>query len=367
MKAVILAGGEATRLRPLTCNIPKAMVPVLNTPFLEWVIIHLRNHGIKDYIIAQGVLAQPMQDYFHDGRRFHVSITYIQEKEPLGTAGAIKNAALNIDDTFLALNGDVLQDFDITGMIQFHRTKKAKATIALIPVDDPTHYGLIETDAERRVTRFLEKPRKEQITTNMINAGIYVLEPEVLNLIPPQTKVSIERETFPQLLDKGEPVFACHCTGYWMDAGTPEKYLQLNRDLLAGKSKLYSTQRDNNIQIAGGCNIHPDSEIKGPVIIGENCSIGARVRITGPAVIGAGCTILPGSIIEDSVLWHNIRLGPHAKVNCSIVANDCHLQEQSALHNSVLGDNVIIPAMCHPESGTIIWPGETYQTKQQPD
>jgi len=359
MKALILAGGEATRLRPLTCNIPKAMVPVLNTPFLEWVIRHFHEYGIRDFIIAQGYLSQPMQDYFQDGSRFDVSIIYIQEKEPLGTAGAIRNAAAYLDDTFLVLNGDLFQDFKIDSIVAYHKKKGAKATIALTSVADPTPFGLIETDADSRITRFLEKPRPEQVTTCLINAGIYVLEPDVLSLIPPQTKVSIERETFPQLLDNGERVFAYRGDGYWMDTGTPDKYLQLHRDLLSGKSRLYSPPDD--VQVAGGCRIHPGADIRGAVIIGKNCTIGKRVKITGPAVIGDGCTILSGATVADSVLWHNVRIGPQARVQCSIVANDCHLQKRSILQNVVLGDNVIIPAGCHPEAGIKIWPGQTYQ------
>ena len=181
MKAVILVGGEATRLVPLTCNTPKAMVPVLNTPFLEHVIHHLSEHQVRDVILAQRHLSQPIKGYFGNGSQFGLRLGYTVEDAPLGTAGAVKNAEKYLDDAFLVLNGDIFTDLDISAMIGFHQERKAKATIALTPVDDPTSYGLIETNAQGRVTRFLEKPKWSEVTTNMINAGTYVLEPEVLS------------------------------------------------------------------------------------------------------------------------------------------------------------------------------------------
>ena len=194
MKAVILVGGEATRLLPLTCNRPKAMVPVLNIPFLEHVIRYLSKHQIKDIILAQSHLSQPIKSYFGDGSQFGVKLSYTVEDAPLGTAGAVKNTERYLGETFLVLNGDIFTDLDITAMISFHLERRAKATIALTPVDDPTSYGLIETDAQERVMRFLEKPSWSQVTTNMINAGTYVLEPDVLTHIPPQTNFTFERD-----------------------------------------------------------------------------------------------------------------------------------------------------------------------------
>ena len=240
MKAVILVGGQATRLRPLTSNAPKAMLPVLNIPFLEYVIRYLSKHRIKDIILAQGYLAQPIESYLGDGSRLGVKLTYVVEDTPLETAGAVKNAEKYLGETCLMLNGDIFSDLDITAMIEHHRERKAKATIALTPVDDPTSYGLVETGARGRISQFLEKPSRSQVTTNMINAGTYLLEPEILAQIPPQTKVSIEREVFPLLLEQGKPVYAYPSSAYWMDTGTPEKYLRLHRDLLSGKSSQYT-------------------------------------------------------------------------------------------------------------------------------
>jgi len=363
MKAVILVGGEGTRLQPLTCNTPKALVPVLNTPFLEHVIRHLSKHGIKDVVLTIGHLAEPIKSYFGDGSRLGVRLNYAVEDTPLGTAGGIKNTEGYLDDTFLALNGDIFSDLDITAMLKFHHERKAKATISLTPVEDPTAYGLIETDAAGRIMQFLEKPDPSQITTNMINAGTYVLEPDVLARIPSQTRVSIERETFPSLLEDGEPVYAYPSTGYWMDTGTPEKYLQLHRDLLAGKSSHYTPPAGGEALIGKQSSVHPTAQIDGPALIGENCSVGQGVKLKGPVVIGNECTVLEDTLIEDSVIWHNVRLGPRAKIKKSIVADNCLIGAGCSVVECVLGDNVTVVDGAKPDPANRIWPGETVAQK----
>lgn len=357
MQAVILTGGKATRLLPLTCNTPKAIVPVLNTPFLEHVIRHLAKHQIKDIILAQGHLAQPIEGYLGDGRQFGVKLSYVVEDTPLGTAGAVKNAEKYLDETFLVLNGDVFTDLDITAMLDFHRQRKARVTIALTPVDDPTSYGLIETNTESRVSRFLEKPGWDKVTTNMINAGTYVLEAEVLAQIPAQTEVSFERQVFPQLLAQMEPVYAYPSLAYWIDIGTPGKYLQLHRDLLNGKCKQYAFAPGKEVLIGEHTDIHPTAQIKGPVVIGANCSIGRQVKLIGPVVIGDGGTILEDSVIEDSVIWRKARLGPRVSLKSSILADNCCLNTGSTGQETVLGDNVTVANDGKLEPGSRIWPG----------
>jgi mannose-1-phosphate guanylyltransferase len=361
MKAVILAGGQATRLLPLTCNIPKAMVPVLNIPFLEHVIRYLSEHQIKHVTLAQSHLAQAIESYFSDGSQLGVKLNYVVEDTPLGTAGAVKNAERYLDETFLVLNGDIFTDLDITAMIDFHQKRRAKATIALTPVDDPTSYGLVETDAEGRITQFLEKPDWSQVTTNMINAGTYVLEPEILAQIPPQANFSFERELFPLLLDQGEPIYAYPSSAYWIDIGTPEKYLQLHRDLLNGKSSQYAPASPGEVVLGGQSYIHPTTQIKGPVMIGSNCTIGDKVRLTGPIVIGHGCQILPEAVIEESIIWQNARLGQHVNLKNSIVADNCCLNADNTIEDSILGDNVTVASGCKLEPGSKIWPGTTVE------
>ncbi len=363
MKAVILVGGEATRLRPLTCNIPKAMVPVLNTPFLEHVISYLSEQQVKDITLAQSHLAQPVEGYFGNGSRFGVKLNYSIEDTPLGTAGAVKNAERYLNETFLVLNGDIFTDLDITAIIGFHQQRKAKATIALTPVDDPTSYGLIETNAQGMVTRFLEKPSWNQVTTNMINAGTYVLEPEVLAHIPPQANFSFERELFPLLLDHGEPIYAYPSSAYWIDIGTSEKYFQLHRDLLSGESSQYAPPLPGEAVIEGQSYIHPTTQIKGPVVIGGNCAIGRNVKLIGPVVIGSGCQILSEVVVEESIIWRNARIGQRVNLTGSIVADNCCLNADSIIEDSVLGDNVTVVSGYKLESGSKIFPGETVGAK----
>jgi len=361
MKAVILIGGEATRLRPLTYNTPKAMVPVLNTPFLEHVIRHLNSHQIRDIVLAQSFSSQLIEDYFGDGSQFGVKLTYLVEDTPLGTAGAVKNAERYLAQTFLVLNGDTFTDLDITAMIASHRERKAKATIALTPVDDPTSYGLIESDAEGRVTRFLEKPSRDQITTNMINAGTYILEPDVLSQIPSQTSFSFERELFPLLLEQGEPVYAYPYDAYWIDIGTPEKYLQLHQDLLSGSSTQHRHPVGEEVIVGAQSSIDPTAQIKGPVLIGSNCTIGRGVKLIGPVVIGAESTISDGAVIEASIIWRNAHLGQGVNLRDSIIADNCHLNANSIIQGSVLSDSVTVVSGCKLEPGSKISPGTTVE------
>jgi len=357
-KAVILVGGEATRLLPLTCNTPKAMVPVLNVPFLEHVIRHLSEHQIKDIILTLGHLVQPIESYFGDGSQLGVKLSYTIEDIPLGTAGAVKNAEEYLADTFLVLNGDIFTDLDITAMIKFHSERKAKATIALTPVDDPTSYGLIETDAEGRVECFLEKPSWSQVTTNMINAGTYVLEAEVLAHVPPHAKFMFEHNLFPLLLDQGELIYAYPSSVYWMDMGTPEKYLRLHSDLLNGKSSQYAHAAGGDVWIGGRSHIHPTVQIKGPILIGSNCIIKQNVRLTGPLVIGSGCTILEDTVIEEAIIWQNVQLGHEVNLRKSIIADNCCLNANSVVEGSLLSDNVTVVSGGKVESGRSIGPGE---------
>ena len=355
MKAVILVGGEATRLRPLTCNTPKAMVPVLNTPFLEHVIRYLNHHQVTEVVLALSHRQQTIEDYFEDGSQFGVKLRYSVEDMPLGTGGAVKNAEKYLDETFLVLNGDIFTDLDITAMMELHRDRKAKVTISLTPVDDPTSYGLVETDARNKITRFLEKPQPSEVTTNMINAGIYILEPDVLTHMPPQVSFSFEHELFPSLLDKGEPVYAYPFTAYWIDIGAPEKYLQLHRDLLSGKSSRYILPTER--LIGEQSHIHPTAQINGLVVIGNNCHIEPKVKLTGPVVIGSDCTIQSEAIIEDSVIWHDAQIGPGVVVKSCALANGCYLNADCIVEGSTLGDNVVIISGCQLKPGSKIWPG----------
>ncbi len=354
VKAVILVGGQGTRLRPLTCNTPKSMVPVLNIPFLEHVIHNLRAHNITDIILAQHHLAAPMVQYFGDGARFGVHLTYVMEDSPRGSAGAVKNAEKYLKSTFLVLNGDIFHNRDFTDMLAYHHRNNARATIALAPVEDPIIYGMVDTDTNGRVKRFIEKPKREDVTTNLINAGTWVIEPEVLQRIPPDVKCSFEREIFPGLIRDGKPVYAYPSHRYWMDTGTPEKYLQLHRDLLNGKCDGYTFDRD--VIKGKNCRIHPSAKLSGRVVLGDNCVVGANAKLSGPLVLGSHCRIGREIVIEDCVLWDNVKVGARAELRSSVIANDCVIGVEASLRDAVLGDHIALPAGSTPEPGARIFP-----------
>jgi len=361
MKAVILVGGEGTRLRPLTCNTPKAMVPILNRPFLEHMIAYLKKHHFDDIILAMGYRADPIQQYLGDGGDFGVRLTYMVESKPLGTAGAVKNAEKYIEGTFAVFNGDIFTDLDLTAMIAFHQEKGARVTIALIPVEDPTIYGVVEAGADGKVQRFIEKPSWDAVTTNMINAGAYILAPEVLRHIPPNTHYMFEHGLFPSLLEMGAPVYGYPSNGYWLDMGTPEKYLQLHYDLLEGKMPLQfpGTPLHGDIWIEEGCNIHPTARITGPVVIGKNCVIGENVRIIGPTILGQGCSIGTATIIEKAILWAEVHVGVGVMLRrCVIANNSCVYDNARVTDGSILGDHVIVGSGNKLGHGVKVWPGE---------
>jgi len=336
MKAVILVGGEATRLRPLTCNTPKIMVPVLNRPFLERLVDYLKEHNITDIILAGGESLEQIQDYFGDGSKLGVRITYSVEDFPMGTAGAVKNAERFLDDAFIVFNGDVFTDIDLRVMMRLHRENKAIASLALTSVDDPTIYGVVETDSQGRVKRFIEKPSWDKVTTNMINAGIYILEPDILSYITLNAFSMFEHDVFPPLLEKGQAIYGYPFQDYWIDIGTPDKYLKVQHDLL---------QRyvgDKGTKFEGESFVHSSAQIEGPAIIGEACSIDKNSIVKGPAVLGARCRVE-----EDAVI---------------LVASRCFIGEESEiLDGCILGDDVLIGKGSKLPNGTKIWPGKTIE------
>ena len=354
MKAVILVGGEATRLRPLTCNTPKMMVPVLNRPFFEHLAGYLKKHDIVDIILAIGKSPGQIQDYSGDGSKLGVRLTYSIEDLPLGTAGAVKNAERFLYDSFIVLNGDIFTDIDLNRMMQLHRENKAIASLALTPAEDPTIYGVVETDTQGRVRRFVEKPSRDKVTTNMINAGIYILEPDTLSYIAPGTFSMFERDVFPPLLEKGQVLRGYPFRDYWIDIGTPDKYLKLHHDLLRRHVG------NKGIEVEGESFVHTSAQIEGPAIIGNDCSIDRRSIIRGPAVLGARCRMEPGAVVEGAVLWQDCEIGEGAKLRNCLLGHCCHVGQESEIPDDcILGDNVLVEKGSRLPQGTKIWPGET--------
>jgi mannose-1-phosphate guanylyltransferase len=336
MKAVILVGGEGTRLRPLTYTTVKAMVPILNRPFIQYLVQYLSTHNINDVILAMGYKPDTMRKYF-TGISTDSKITYSVEDTPLGTAGAVKHALkhLSNETTFFVFNGDIFTDLDLTGMLKYHKMNNAKVTIALTPVDDPTQFGVVELDMQQRIIRFCEKPSREEAPGNLINAGTYIIENEVLNYIPQDRYCMFEHDIFPQLISDGVPVYGYTTDIYWIDMGTPGKYFRLNCDLLNSKSSLVNHSPETTT-IDNGCTVHTDTRLTAPLVIDKDCVIGKGVELTGPCIIGRNCTIRDNTQIENSILWKNITVGENAIVRNCIITNDCVIKNKAYFENSIL-------------------------------
>ncbi len=310
MKAVVLVGGEGTRLRPLTLTSPKQMLPIVGVPMIERVLTHLAAHGVDEAVLSLGYLPDAFMEAYPDGQAAGVRLTYAVEPEPLDTAGAVRFAATfaGIAETFVVVNGDVLTDLDLTGLVAFHRDRGAEGTIALHPVADPSAFGVVPTDSEGRVTAFVEKPPRDEAPTNEINAGTYVLEPSVLERIPEGGRVSIERETFPAMVRDGT-LFARSDDTYWLDTGTPSAFLEANFDYLDGKRG--PVVAPGLADLGQGVLVEGDSEISG------RCSV--------PAVVFSGCVIEPGARVEHSILGRGTVVAAGAVIIDSVVMDACHV------------------------------------------
>jgi NDP-sugar pyrophosphorylase family protein len=347
IKAVILVGGPGMRLRPLTEDRPKSVVPVLNHPAIEHTFNYLKQHSVRDIIMALNYLPDVIQSYFGDGSRCGININYCVEKEPLGTAGAVKNAADYLDNTFFVMNGDLFSDLNLSDMLAFHRRKKAKATIALTWVDNPSAFGVVETDGNQRVKSFIEKPPLTEATSHWINAGTYILEREVLEYIPDKQHYMFERGLFPALLEAGEPVYGYPYRGFWLDMGTPASYYSLNIDLLMSKAQSpligpMTTGKDG-IRCGDTVRIHPESILAPPLIIDSGCRIGQGARLTGPVVMGRDCHVGKGAVVENSILWDNVNIGSNARLSHCIVCSRAVVADNSEITDSIITSLKTVP------------------------
>lgn len=338
MKGLILAGGKGTRLRPLTLNTPKPIVPVANRPFLLYQLELMKSAGITEIIFSLSYQPRKIEDLLKDGADFDVLIRYAVESAPLGTAGAFKNAEEWIEGPTVVFNGDVLTSLDLGSLIETHHEKGSVATIYLTPVEDPTAYGLVESDASGRIHRFLEKPGMDEITCNTINAGVYVLEPSVLDRMPHGKPFSFERELFPALLEKGEPMYAVVPDCYWIDIGTPAKYLEVHRDILEGKfrSPEIPPTALSPDEIPDKAFVDDKSLVGAGVTLGE----GARIEAS---VIGPNCKIDAGAHITDSVIWSGNTIDAGARISGSILGRGCYVGRSAVLKpGTVLGGKSVV-------------------------
>jgi mannose-1-phosphate guanylyltransferase len=318
MQALILAGGEGTRLRPLTYTVPKPVLPLAGRPHVAYVIDWLARHGVEDVIVSCGFLAEGMRKALAELEP-GVKIRYAEEPDPRGTAGAIRYAEEMLADRFFVLNGDVLCDLDLTALIAQHERTGARATIALYPVEDPSGYGLVHRREDGAITEFLEKPEPDQVDTDEINAGAYLLERSVLERIPPERPVSIEREVFPSLI--GDGLYGIRLDGYWIDIGTPDRFLEANWDILEGR-----------VETVVGAGLEE------PVMVGEGCEISSEADLRAPYVIGRGGKVGAGALIERSVLLDLCTVGDGARLMNSILSEGVTVEAGAELDGAVVGE-----------------------------
>jgi len=340
MQALILAGGEGTRLRPLTTTVPKPVLPLAGRPFITFMIDWLRRHGVDDVILSCGFLADSVRRVLGDGEELGVRLRYVEEPRPLGTGGALRFAGELLDERFFMLNGDVLCDLDLSAQLDQHERTGARATLALVGVEDPSAYGLVRLDGDRAVAEFLEKPSPDEIDTNLINAGAYVLERSVLEqMAPAGTNISIERDVFPALVDNG--LYGFPADGYWLDIGTPERYLQGTFDILEGNVR---TSLAEPLERARGA-LCDGARIEGRVVAPALVCPGARVAsgaiVGGRVVLGPGASVGEGAHVESSVIFAGTSVGPGALISSSILGAGCAIGARCHIeHGVVLGDGV---------------------------
>jgi mannose-1-phosphate guanylyltransferase len=344
MKALLLVGGQGTRLRPLTIHAPKSIVPIFNRPFLHYQLDLIKQAPeIDEVILSLNYQPHRIEEVFGDGRTSGIKITYVVEPEPLGTAGAVRYASQGVTDSLVVFNGDVLTQVDLAGLIAFHRERHARATIVLTPVDNPTAYGLVETDEAGNIRRFLEKPTLEEITCDTINAGIYVLEPDTFDRIPEDTAWSIERSFFPSFIERGETFVAVIYRDYWIDIGTPEKYMQVHRDIMDGRylAPPFGGQADLT-WVAPTARIEDGARLDAPVFIDEGCVVKAGARIGPYTVLGRNCQVDQGADVSGAILWADTHIGREARVVDAIVGRGGEIGPNAEVHKGVLGDKTAI-------------------------
>jgi NDP-sugar pyrophosphorylase family protein len=345
MKAILLAGGKGTRLRPLTIHTPKPIVPIFNRPFLHYQLDLLKQvPEIDEVILSLNYQPRRIEEIFGDGGDTGLSIRYVVEPVPLGTAGAVRYAGESLRESVVVFNGDVLTGVDLAAVLQLHRERKAKATIVLTPVANPTAYGLVETDEHGNVQRFLEKPKADEITCDTINAGIYVLEPDTFDRIPKDTPWSIERSFFPSLIERAETFVAYVYRGYWIDIGTPEKYMQVHRDIMDRRYQARPfVAESTGAWVSSQARIEDGAVVESPCFIDEGVVIKAGARIGPYSVVGRECHVEEHAIIDHAIVWANCRISQEAIVRRSIVGRHCHIGRSALVEDGVvLGDKSVV-------------------------
>ncbi|MGV2828629.1 sugar phosphate nucleotidyltransferase [Myxosarcina sp. GI1(2024)] len=366
MRAVLMAGGSGTRLRPLTCDLPKPMVPVLNRPIAEHIINLLKRNNIREIIATLYYLPDVMRDYFQDGSDFGVDMTYaVEEEQPLGTAGCVKNIQQWLNETFIIVSGDAITDFDLQKAIDFHREKKSKATLILTRVPNPVEFGVVITDKDNRINRFLEKPSLSEIFSDTVNTGTYILEPEVLDYLPENEESDFSKDLFPILLAKGEPMYGYVAEGYWCDVGHLEAYREAQYDSLEGKVTIDFAYQEKSPGIWVGANTYIDSSatIETPALIGSNCRIGARVKIEAGTVIGDNVTIGADADLKRPIIWNGVSIGDEAHLRACTIARGTRVDRRAqVLEGAVVGPLSVVGEEAQIAPGVRVWPSKRIES-----
>ena len=361
MIAVVMAGGEGSRLRPLTLGRPKPMVPILNVPVMEHILTLLKRHGITEVVVTVHYLASVIEDYFGDGSDFDVRIHYALEETPLGTAGSVKNAQQWLDEPFLIISGDALTDVDLAKAIAFHRERQAMATLVLMHVANPLEYGVVITDGSGAVQRFLEKPSWGEVFSDTVNTGIYVLDPAVLDLIPAGTVSDFSGDVFPQLLARGDRLFGHIADGYWCDVGGLGDYVKASFDFLQGSVNLPLPlpRQATGLIAARTATVESGVQHFGPVYLGEGCVVRSGAVLNGPLVVGDHTVIEPGATITRSVIWSNCLISGAASISGAIVGKQCSIRSGAIVaQGAVIGDGCTVGEKAVVQSDVKIWPNK---------
>jgi mannose-1-phosphate guanylyltransferase / phosphomannomutase len=365
VKAVVMAGGEGTRLRPMTANQPKPLLPVVNKPIMEHVLRLLRRHGFTDTVVTVQFLASMVRNYFGDGEDFGMSLQYATEQTPLGTAGSVRNAedALR-DEPFLVISGDALTDMDLTDLVRFHQDSGALVTVGLARVPDPLEFGIVISDDDGRIQRFLEKPTWGQVFSDTVNTGIYVMEPEVLKEVESGGSVDWSSDVFPRLLDRGAPIYGYVAEAYWEDVGTHESYLKAQADVLSGRvqADIDGFELSPGVWVAEGAEVDPDATLTGPLCVGDYAKIEAGAQLREYTVVGSNVVVKEGAFLHRAVVHNNVYVGTGATLRGCVVGKNTDVMASARIEESaVVGDECVIEPEAYISAGVKVYPFKTIE------
>lgn len=365
MKAVVMAGGEGTRLRPMTSSMPKLLLPVVNRPIMEHVLRLLKRHGLTETVVTVQFLASLVRNYFGDGEELGMELTYANEEKPLGTAGSVKNAEEALkDDAFVVISGDALTDFDLTDLINFHKEKGALVTVCLTRVPNPLEFGITIVDEQGKVERFLEKPTWGQVFSDTVNTGIYVMEPEVFDYVEADVSVDWSGDVFPQLMKEGKPVYGYIAEGYWEDVGTHESYVKAQADVLEGKVdvEIDGFEISPGVWVAEGAEVHPDAVLRGPLYIGDYAKVEADVEMREHTVIGSNVVVKSGAFLHKAVVHDNVYIGQHSNLRGCVIGKNTDIMRAARVEDgAVIGDECLVGEESIIQGNVRVYPFKTIE------